>query len=234
MGRRGWGLNCSPFLLPSPFLSSLLPLASIRKTESLMCPGEFGDIELDQTLGMASKNQECRVEPSLPIPSPTPASPSTALCILSWLLHIPSATPSPLHPSWIPDPHAGANQCMNGWLEKPQPSWGQEQSWVELFPSPSCCSQEARGSQCSPGSHLQEDFGPSHFPVFVCPQAQFSNAQSHLAVLVLKLLGKPGVAGDFGEGQGPPPGLFKQESPYIKASQQRLSDYAHALAYIPG
>lgn len=39
---------------------------------------------------------------------------------------------------------------------------------------------------CS-GAHLQENFGLSHFPFFVCPQPRFSNAQGHLASLVSKL-----------------------------------------------
>jgi hypothetical protein len=59
VGRRGRGLNCSPFLLLPPSLSS----AGL----SLPCALVNLGIELDQTLSMLSRNQECRnAEPSLP------------------------------------------------------------------------------------------------------------------------------------------------------------------------
>lgn len=54
-----------------------------------MCPGELGDIELEQILCTVLKNQECRVGPS----SPALASPWDALCSLSHLLHLPGQFP---------------------------------------------------------------------------------------------------------------------------------------------
>lgn len=84
-------------------------------------------------------------------------------------------------------------QCVNQWLEEPIAQLGTGPTGWNT-PSPPCCFQEAMES------HLQEDFGLSHFPVFVCPQAQVSNTQGHLAVFVLKLLRKPGVVRDSGEG----------------------------------
>lgn len=84
------------------------------------------------------------------------------------------------------------------------------------------------GFQEAMESHLQEDFGLSHFPVFVCPQAQVSNAQGHLAVFVLKLLRK--TRG----GQGLWRGVRVSSRVMMQASQQGLSDYTQAFAYTPG
>lgn len=134
---------------------------------------------------MAGRRLLCTLRPCPRYPSEKPPGLPQAGPALPSTLTTTSLSPSVMfYIQGCPEggDHALSSSAQCHWLRAHGP-W--TPSLVQELTSP----HAAGGRQLagSSGSHLQENFGLPHFPVFVCPQPHVSDAQGHLAELALQL-----------------------------------------------